>query len=85
MDLKKIKQLDVKILENEPLQNHTTFQIGGPARYFIEVKKTEALIEILKFAKNMAKKLLGRSNVLGGARWNRTEFLCFLRLQTGAT
>ena len=32
---------------NEPLKNHTTFQIGGPARYFTELSETEDIINAL--------------------------------------
>jgi len=40
----------MKILENEPMKNHTSFKVGGPARYFI---KAEAVSE-LKEAKILA-------------------------------
>lgn len=32
-----------EILENEPMYKHTTFKVGGPARFFIHVKDVEAL------------------------------------------
>lgn len=38
--------------ENINLADHTTFRIGGAARYFVVVKNKEELIEALKFAKN---------------------------------
>ena len=38
------------IKENEVLANHSTFRIGGPAKYFIVVKSKEELIEALDFA-----------------------------------
>ena len=41
-----------KVLENEPLKNHTTFQIGCPAKYFVELSETDDLINILKTAKD---------------------------------
>lgn len=31
------------ILENEPMYKHTTFKVGGPARFFIHVQDVEAL------------------------------------------
>ncbi len=44
----KIKQFgDVKT--NELLAKHTTFKIGGPARFFITVKKTDLLIGLLNY------------------------------------
>ncbi len=33
MELKKIEELNITL--NEPLRNHTTFRIGGPADYFV--------------------------------------------------
>lgn len=38
-------------LENEPMAAHTSFQIGGPARLFIEVASEAALAELLRVAK----------------------------------
>lgn len=37
--------------ENISLASHTTFRIGGPARYFVVVKDSEELIEAVKYAK----------------------------------
>ena len=37
-----------KILINEPMKNHTSFKIGGPAEYLIKVDNVEQLKEILK-------------------------------------
>lgn len=49
--LGKLKQLNISIMENEPLKNHTTFQIGGPAKLFIEASAPQQLIEVLKILK----------------------------------
>jgi len=38
-----------KVKLNEPMSKHTTFKIGGPARYFIIVDNIENLINLLKF------------------------------------
>ncbi|TSC84884.1 MAG: UDP-N-acetylmuramate dehydrogenase [Parcubacteria group bacterium Gr01-1014_13] len=38
---------DVKL--NESLAKHTTFKIGGPAKFFIIVRKTEKLVELLNY------------------------------------
>lgn len=57
----------MKILENKPLKDYTSLYVGGPARYFTEVRTMSELIQALKFAK---KKTLpyfilgGGSNVL---------------------
>ncbi len=55
------------ITENILLKDHTTFRIGGPARYFVVVKSVEELREAITFAqeKNLAYFVLGGgSNVL---------------------
>jgi len=41
----------MEIKENINLANHTTFRIGGPAKFFVEVNSREELIEALKWAK----------------------------------
>lgn len=38
-----------RLKNNIRLANFTTFKIGGPAKYFIEVKETEKLISLLNF------------------------------------
>ena len=38
----------INIIENEPMKNHTTFKIGGPARFFITVYSTYSLLQVLK-------------------------------------
>ena len=32
---------EIKILEQEPMQKHTTFRVGGAAKYFAMPKNTE--------------------------------------------
>ena len=32
-----------EILENEPMYKHTTFKVGGPARFFVHIKDIDAL------------------------------------------
>ena len=41
----------LKIQENILLSNHTTFRLGGTARYFCEVKNKEELFVAIKWAK----------------------------------
>lgn len=48
----------MKLKENEPLSEHTTFRIGGPARYFIEAKTIAELQAALNFAKGKKLKVL---------------------------
>ncbi len=58
---------ELNIKTNIPLIDHTTFKIGGPAEFFIEVKEKQDLINAVKWAKVNNKKitiLAGGSNVL---------------------
>jgi len=57
----------LKIQENISLAEHTSFGIGGPARYFAEVENVEDLKEVIKTAKEKNLEFLllgGGSNVL---------------------
>jgi len=38
-----------KVKANEPLSKHTTFQIGGPARFFVTVEENEKLAGVLNY------------------------------------
>ena len=52
---------------DEPMKKHTSFKIGGPAEYFIQVQKIEEIQEILKIVKenNIPLKIIGNgSNLL---------------------
>lgn len=56
-----------RIKQNEPMKNHTSFKIGGPAEFYIKIKSIEELQKILKFAKkeNIKITIVGNgSNVL---------------------
>ena len=57
----------LKLQENVPLADYTSFGIGGPARYFAEVENVEDLKEAVKMAKEKGLELFilgGGSNVL---------------------
>lgn len=57
----------MKIKRNIPLSQFTSFKIGGPAKYFISVKKKEDLIKAVNFSKEKKLPFLilgGGSNVL---------------------
>lgn len=57
----------INIQQNIPLAPYTTFKIGGPARFFVEVDDEETLIEALNYAREnkLAVFVLGGgSNVL---------------------
>ncbi len=36
----------LKILRNEPMKNHSSFKVGGPAEIFIEIESEEQLAEV---------------------------------------
>ena len=40
-----------QVCENEPMKNHTTFRIGGPADIFVCPKTEEGLIRGLKWCR----------------------------------
>ena len=50
---KKLKLILEKeeILENEFMNQHTTFQLGGPAKYFVKPKSINKIIEIIRLCK----------------------------------
>jgi len=52
MNYQKYQKMGLIIKENEPMKKHTTFKIGGPAKYFIEVSNKLDLIRALTLAKN---------------------------------
>lgn len=57
----------LQIQENIPLFQFTTFHIGGPARFFVQVRTLEELREALHYAKDRSLKVLflgGGSNML---------------------
>lgn len=65
------KDLKGKIKFNEPLKEHTTFQIGGRCDYFIEPKDADDLKSLLKSLKrdNISFLVIGSgSNILAGDR-----------------
>lgn len=58
-----------RVLVNEPLSKHTTFQIGGPAKFYIEAQTVEELAETVELAKKLKLAyfiLGGGSNILVG-------------------
>lgn len=55
------------VLENEPMSKHTTFRVGGNARYFVYPKSEIGLMRLLELAKenNIQTKIVGKgSNLL---------------------
>ena len=52
--LEKLKTILDKdeIMENEKMKYHTTFQLGGPAKYFTKPKSINKIIKIIKICKD---------------------------------
>lgn len=68
--LEQLREMDIgTVLEKEPMANHTTWKIGGPAEVFVEPKSTEALkclMEVIK-KEGIPWRVIGRgSNLLVG-------------------
>jgi UDP-N-acetylmuramate dehydrogenase len=61
------KKLGSHVKENELLSKHTTFKIGGPARYFFAAKNKKDIVNAIKTSKKLSIPyciLSGGSNVL---------------------
>jgi UDP-N-acetylmuramate dehydrogenase len=59
--------IGLEVDENVPLKNHTTFKIGGPAKFFVVVESKDKLFRALAAAKELKLNYLilgGGSNVL---------------------
>jgi UDP-N-acetylmuramate dehydrogenase len=54
--------IELDVLEDTPLAQHCSLELGGPARYFIDVSHKMALLEALKWAEQKRLKVA----VLGG-------------------
>lgn len=55
------------VLSDEPMMNHVTFKVGGPARYYVIPQTMEALAEVIRMHKEEGKPyaILGKgSNLL---------------------
>ena len=62
-----LKQNLPSVQENVPLKNHTTFRIGGPARYFFAAQTEEDIQKAVQAAKELKLPFLilgGGSNIL---------------------
>lgn len=63
-----------RLLTDEPMCRHTTFRVGGPADYYVEVEKESELAEVLALCRrqSMAYYVVGNgSNLLVGDRGYR--------------
>ena len=82
--LKKFEELlgRENVLANEPMKNHTTFKIGGPADIFLMPKTEEQIANVLKIAKENSYPvfILGNgSNLLVGDKGIRGAVLCLYK------
>ena len=62
-----LRPLSMKLQKNVLLKKHTTFRIGGRAKYFFKAKTKRELIEVINFAKRMKQPFFilgGGSNLL---------------------
>ncbi|PJC36713.1 UDP-N-acetylenolpyruvoylglucosamine reductase [Candidatus Peregrinibacteria bacterium CG_4_9_14_0_2_um_filter_53_11] len=64
MMFEKIKNAFPKIRENEPLKQHCTFRVGGPADLFYELKNIDELPELIRLAEeaSLPYKIIGRGS-----------------------
>ena len=56
-----------RLQENEPMNKHTNFRIGGPAKWFVDVKSVEELKDVLEVARESGIAFMilgGGSNIL---------------------
>ena len=53
-ELCKLITEEESVLREEPMKNHTTFRVGGPAEYYVTVSQTESLQAVIKLC-NRAK------------------------------
>ena len=62
--LKQLKNIlkDDEIIENEIMSKHTTFRIGGPAKYFVKPKSIRQIKEIINLCKKYKVKYLVLGN-----------------------
>jgi len=49
--------IEIDVLENIPLKQHCSLELGGPARYFVDVSQKIALFEALRWAERKRLKI----------------------------
>ncbi len=54
----KLRDSGIEVLENEPLKKHTTFKIGGKAKYFAIPKSEQEISLILKYARTFNERVI---------------------------
>ncbi len=56
-----------KLRQNEPMSAHTTYKIGGPAEYYVDLEKTDDIVKAVNVAKQLELPLFvfgGGSNIV---------------------
>lgn len=48
----------MKIENNQPLSEHSTMRLGGPAKFFLEVSSRDAIVEAIKWARENSQKTI---------------------------
>ncbi|SHK00033.1 UDP-N-acetylmuramate dehydrogenase [Hespellia stercorisuis] len=76
------------LLKNEPMRNHTTFRVGGPADYFVEAKSADEIEAVILLCReeNVPYYILGNgSNLLVGDRGYRGVIIQIYRAMNEVT
>ena len=53
---------DITVLQGEPMKDHSTFKVGGPADFFVTAGSPESLLKVIDFAKEKKLPLLVLGN-----------------------
>ena len=51
-EILRIVKSEDKILKNESLKNHSTFKIGGEAKYIVLPSSEDEIVSLIKFLKD---------------------------------
>lgn len=70
--LKSLNKKDALVLYNESLKKHTTFGIGGQAKYFVIVNNTKTLIDLTNRAKSFFIIGAGSNVLFNDIKYNST-------------
>ena len=65
----------IPLLRDEPMSRHTTFRVGGPARFFAMPEDATALCALLDYAQNIFGEIFDRHAIVTENRLRGHEFL----------
>lgn len=89
MQAELVKILDEdRVMTDEPMKAHTTFRVGGPADYFVDVKSAEEIANVIALCKErgVAYYILGNgSNLLVGDKGYRGVVIRIFRSMNEVT